>query len=134
MKPQQMKRSLRFMMTSVQLLRGVGGLIASVLIFATGISAQSGRCWMNGLVLNESDTQGISGATVELIGDSGAPQTRDKKFNVTTDARGKYSLERLPYGEYTFRVSAPGYGEYKIPLYLASDALTQLHVKLKRTK
>jgi hypothetical protein len=47
---------------------------------------------------------------------------------------GKYSFDRVPYGNYRLRVSAPGFRSYEIELYIASDALTALHVSLKPQK
>lgn len=95
-------------------------------------AAQSGRSWMNGLVLGESDAQGMSGARVELIGDQDSPRLRTVKMTTTTDEQGKYSFKEIPYGEYRFRASAEGFAPYEINLYIASDALTELHVKLKK--
>ena len=97
-------------------------------------SAQSGRSWMNGIVFDESDTNGISGATVELLGDPSDERLRSVKLSTLTDPKGKYFLKDVPYGDYTFRVSAPGFTTYQIKLYVASDALTALHVKLKKQK
>src|SRR5262245_14533565 len=94
-------------------------------------SAQSGRSWMNGLVLDESETHGVGGALVELIGASDAPQVRGKHLQTAVGADGKYDFPRVPYGSYRFRVSAPGFKTYEIELYVASDALTALHVLLK---
>jgi CarboxypepD_reg-like domain len=51
-----------------------------------------------------------------------------------TDPNGKYSFKDVPYGDYTFRASAPGFTAYQIKLYIASDALTELHVKLKKQR
>jgi hypothetical protein len=86
---------------------------------------------MNGSVFGESETQGLAGAVVELIGDSVAPQVHGKAFRTVAGADGKYAFEGVPYGDYRFRVSAPGFATYEIPLYVASDALTALHVRLK---
>jgi hypothetical protein len=33
------------------------------------VAAQSGRSWMNGFIFADSDTRGLPGAIVELIGD-----------------------------------------------------------------
>jgi Cna protein B-type domain. len=97
-------------------------------------AAQSGRSWMNGIVFDESDTQGISSARVELIGDPDSPRLQAIRLTTNTDERGKYSFKDVPYGDYTFRVSAAGFTPYEIKLYIASDALTELHVKLKKQK
>jgi hypothetical protein len=103
-------------------------------IIADSTAAQSGRSWMNGIVFDESDTNGLKGATVELIGDPDSERLRDVKLTTQTDSNGKYSFNLVPYGDYTFRVSAPGFITYQIKLYVASDALTELHVKLRKQK
>ena len=112
------------------------GFVAIVLaaIIAATAAAQSGRSWMNGIVFDESDTTGLKGATVELTGDQDSDRLRSVRLTTQTDASGKYSLRDIPYGDYTFRVSAAGYTTYEIKLYVASDALTELHVKLRKQK
>jgi hypothetical protein len=46
----------------------------------------------------------------------------------------KYALQDIPYGEYSFRVTAQDYQPYQIMVYIGSDMLTQIHVRLKRKK
>jgi hypothetical protein len=94
------------------------------------VPAQSGRAWMSGKVFNESDSEGIGSARVELIGDPDSPRMQSKKLTTNTDKEGKYSFRVVPYGDYTFRVSANGFITYEIKLYVASDVSTELHVKL----
>ena len=120
------------MMGIRKLLRQMALLIVALSLFNMIASAQSGRSWMNGFVFAESDTQGLSGARVELIGDQDSPRLRTVKMTTTADEQGKYSFKEIPYGEYTFRASAAGFAPYEIKLYIASDALTELHVKLKK--
>jgi len=122
------------MMRIRNLMRPMAWLTIALPLLITLAAAQSGRSWMNGIVFDESDTQGISGARVELIGDPDSPRLRTTKLTTNTDERGKYSFKDVPYGDYTFRVSAPGFAPYEIKLYIASDALTELHVKLKKQK
>ncbi len=98
------------------------------------VAAQSGRSWMNGFVFADSDTTGLPGATVELIGDQSNERLRSVRLNTKTDQDGKYSIKEIPYGEYTFRVSSDAYQPYEIKLYIGSDMLTQIHVRLKRKK
>jgi hypothetical protein len=69
-----------------------------------------------------------------LIGDPDNDRLRSVRLTTQTDESGKYSLKDIPYGDYTFRVSAAGYTTYEIKLYVASDALTELHVKLRKQK
>lgn len=116
------------------LLRRFVWLIVALSLPIMIAAGQSGRSWMNGMVFDESDTQGIGGARVELIGDPDSFRLRAIRLTTNTDERGKYSFKDVPYGDYTFRVSAAGFTPYEIKLYIASDALTELHVKLKKQK
>lgn len=108
----------------------LAGLITALL--PSPVAAQWGRAFVSGLVFGDSDTQGLSGARVELVGDRADERLREVHLASETDAAGKYAFERVPYGRYEFRVSAPGYQTYSIRLYVASDAHTQLHVQLLR--
>jgi uncharacterized protein (DUF2249 family) len=87
---------------------------------------------MGGMVFAESDTQGFGGALVELVGDADSPRLRSKKLSTNTDKGGKYSFKEIPYGDYTFRVSAGGFATYEIKLYVAPDTGTTVHVKLRK--
>jgi hypothetical protein len=111
-------------------------MLASVVlsIVAATASAQSGRSWMNGFIFADSDTNGLAGATVELIGDQNNGRLRSVHLSTKAEENGKYSMKDIPYGEYTFRVSADGYDIYEIKLYIGSDMLTEIHVKLRRKK
>ena len=110
----------------------IAGLVISLLVVSTALSAQSGRSWMKGIVLGVSDSQGMSGAAVELFGDPESPRLRAEALSTTTDDRGRYFFKVVPYGDYTFKVSAPGFLPYEIKIYIASDAETQLHVRLRK--
>jgi len=106
-----------------------------VILLADTVGArQSGRSWMNGFIFDESDTQGLKGAKVELIGDPNSPRLKSVTLTTEADDRGKYAISQIPYGEYSFRVSAEGYSSYEIKIYIASDMLTSVHAKLKKTK
>ena len=89
---------------------------------------------MAGIVFDPSETQGIVGATAVLTGDPGMPRLAALAFTTHTDVKGHYSFNALPYGDYLFRVSAPGFVPYQVNIYIAPDALTALHVKLKRAQ
>jgi hypothetical protein len=108
------------------------GFALLVLGLSAALHAQHGRSWMNGVVYGESDTQGLAGATVELTGDPNSPVVSSMKLSAKTDDGGKYYLQGVTAGEYTFRVSAPGFTPYQIPVYIATDSLTALHVKLRK--
>jgi hypothetical protein len=89
---------------------------------------------MNGFVFADSDTTGLPGATVELEGDQNNDRLRTVRLSTKTERDGKYSIKDIPYGDYTLRVSAEGYAPYEIKLYVGSDMLTQIHVRLRKTK
>jgi hypothetical protein len=110
-------------------------LIALLILTCSALAAaQSGRGTMNGIVLIDTETQGIAGAVVELTGDPANPRLKGIKLVTATDNLGRYSFKAIPYGVYTFRVSLPGYRDYLIPLYIPSDAQTQIHVRLEKEK
>ena len=106
-------------------------LLILILITAT-VTAQSGRSWMNGFVFAASDTRGLAGATVELIGDQNSDRLRSVRLTTKSEQDGKYAINDIPYGEYTFRVTSQDYESYQITVYIGSDMLTQIHVRLKR--
>ena len=122
-----MKTSLSF---SLRLVR----LVVTLSILTGIVTAQSGRSWMNGFIFADSDTKGLLGANVELIGDQNNERLRAVRLSTKTEQDGKYLIKDIPYGEYTFRVSAEGYDSYEIRLYIGSDMLTEIHVKLRKKK
>ena len=109
-------------------------LIITLSCFPGSVAAQSGRSWMNGFIFADSDTRGLQGALVELIGDQGNARLQSVKLSTKAEEDGKYSIKDIPYGDYTFRVSAAGYEPYEIKLYIGSDMLTQIHVRLRVKK
>jgi hypothetical protein len=109
-----------------------GPLVVALSIFITSATAQSGRSWMNGFIFADSNTKGLPGATVELIGDQQNERLRSVHLTTRAGDDGGYSIKDIPYGDYTFRVSAEGYVTYEIKLYIGSDMLTQIHVRLRR--
>src|ERR1044071_1303362 len=102
-------------------------VITLAILAVTAAAAQSGRSWMGGFVFADSDTAGLPGATVELEGDQNNARLRAVRLSTKTEQDGKYSIKDIPYGDYTFRVSAEGYAPYEIKLYVGSDMLTQIH-------
>jgi len=87
---------------------------------------------MKGFVFADSNITGLPGALVELTGDQKNERLRSVRLSTKAGENGEYSIKDIPYGEYTFRVSAAGYEPYEISLYIGSDMLTQIHVKLKK--
>ena len=102
--------------------------------FVFAVLTQSGRSWMNGFIFADSNTQGLAGANVELIGDQHNDRLKSVHLSTKADQDGSYSIKDIPYGDYTFRVTAERYDRYEIKLYIGSDMLTQIHVKLKRKR
>src|SRR5262245_64608938 len=98
-------------------------LLALIFIIPDNLTAQSGRSWMKGFIFADSDTRGLAGATVELTGDQNNDRLRAVKLSTKAEADGGYSIKDIPYGDYTFRVSAEGYEPYEIKLYIGSDML-----------
>jgi hypothetical protein len=106
--------------------------VCVVAMALTGVAwAQSGRGSMSGYVLANSDVQMLPGATAVLTGNRDNARLKSVKRETVTDAQGQYSFVAIPYGDYTFTVSAPGYVTYEIQVYIPSDATTQIHVRLR---
>jgi hypothetical protein len=115
----------------------VGRVSLSLLLsaaVAVTAPAQSGRCMIEGYVVGESHYDAIAGAKVELVRDEESSPRGTAELSVMTDVKGKYSLKGVLYGDYTLRVSAPGYVPYRIKIYMLSDATTQLHVRLRKER
>jgi glyoxalase-like protein/carboxypeptidase family protein len=112
--------------------RILGSVLLLLLLSTAGLQAQRDHSWVNGLVFDESETHGVAGATVTLTGGESSPRLREVKLEAKTDGEGKYYFKDVAHGDYTFRVSAPGFVPYEIRLYIATDTLTALHVKLRK--
>ena len=110
------------------------GFILLLTLAAAVVQAQRGRSWVNGIVFDESETQGIAGVTVELTGDPGSPGAAAVKLSTKTDEGGKYYFKDVPRGDYTFKASGPGLAPYRINLFVAGDTLTALQVKMRKAK
>ncbi|MFL6231167.1 MAG: carboxypeptidase regulatory-like domain-containing protein [Pyrinomonadaceae bacterium] len=122
------------MKTSTTLPMRLAQFAISLSLLTGTVAAQSGRSWMNGFIFADSDTSGLPGATVELTGDQSNARLRSVRLSTKAKEDGEYSIKDIPYGDYTFRVSAEGYDPYEIKLYIGSDMLTQIHVKLRKKK
>jgi hypothetical protein len=109
-------------------------VVIVVAVAPSAAYAQSGRCLMDGIVVGAGELSHIRGATVELLGDATDSHTRGVRMTAVTDGDGRYELREIPYGPYTFHVSAPGYRTYRIPIYMLSDCRTQLYVRLDEVR
>ena len=90
-------------------------------------TAQSGRGWMHGTIVDDSTSKAIPSATVELLDDQGSVTV-----STTTDQQGVYSIKSVPMGDYKFRVRAGGYEAYEKKIDIVSDGLTEVDVRLKK--
>jgi hypothetical protein len=111
------------------------------LVFAVAASltsdpavAQSGRAYMEGMVIGHRELLGLEGATVELVGDPDDPYVRGVTMSTTTDREGRYEMREIRHGPYTLTVSLRGYTTYRIPIYLLTDSQTKLHVRLEAAR
>jgi hypothetical protein len=100
----------------------------TLMIAAVAVQAQSGRSTVRGVVADESAAREgkfvvVIGATVEL-------NRGPSKLSATTDDKGMYSFGRIPYGDYTLSVLAPGYRPYTLKFFAGSDARVSIAVLL----
>jgi hypothetical protein len=115
----------------------VVGILLLILFLASGPAlAQSGRGVMRGYVVFEGVAfddvaKANVRASVELRGNTALNR---KVYTAETNERGLYEIKVVPMGEYVLRISAPGYKTYETELYIPSDFVCNLAVKLKKTK
>jgi hypothetical protein len=97
--------------------------------------AQSGIARMAGSVADETAASkygkfvAIAGAKVEL---EQVVKSSPRKFTTTTDKRGVYRFPEIPYGDYTVRISAPGYRDYELRFFVDSDASAEITILLRK--
>jgi len=84
-----------------RLVRGVLAAVAA-LTFAAGAAAQTGR--VGGTVKDEAG-QPIKGATITAEYPNASPSS----FTATTDDKGRFSINGLRSGQWTFTAQAPGF-------------------------
>lgn len=101
-----------------------------LLLFCSAASAQSGRAVMKGYVVFENfayvDKQ--PRARIELC--SGAT-TKNCGPVTETDEHGLFEISPAPLGEFWLRISAAGFTTYQIRIFLPSDFIGNVAVKLK---
>jgi hypothetical protein len=103
-----------------------------VMMAAVAVKAQSGISSVVGGVADAAATnQGkfvvVTGATVELEQNT---RNTPRKFTTTTDKRGVFSFQQVPYGDYVLRVSAPNYRSYELKFFVDSDGTADITVLL----
>lgn len=82
---------------------------------------------VRGSVVNAQTGDGVQGATVEFIrqsGGQGGPASLGREFTRTTDANGGFTIEGAPSGFFTVVVNREGFVETRIPdVELTSGAI-----------
>src|SRR6266404_1263658 len=97
----------------------------ALIVLCAILHAQSTTGMLRG-VLTDNSGAVIPSATVTLSG-AGAPRT------VSTQVDGSYSFAGLQPGEYTVRVSFPGFAAFENVLTIAGGQTAQLPIQLKVT-
>ena len=106
--------------------------IAILLFLSAGsLAAQSGMGAVSGWVIDVDHTAavkdrkflGIPGARVEIGGRS-----------LKTDKNGAYDSGELQDGNYRLKISAPGYNDYELSIYIGSDEIVTVSVLLVKPK
>jgi len=81
------------------ILAGVAALFLLVACNSDALPPASGFTTVSGTILDGATNQPIAGAVVTI----------DTVLNATTDASGKFSIEKVPSGAADFTVQANGY-------------------------
>ncbi len=106
------------------------GLLVTMLLFNGASLAQSGRGVMKGYVAFEgvAYVEKQPRARVELRETTAGSRN---VYTTETGEHGSYNFESVAMGEYTLRISAPGFTTYEANLYIPSDFVCSLAVMLK---
>lgn len=121
-------------MSTYSILSRIAALPLVLLAAASALYAQSGRGVMRGYV----DFEEVSYNDLPASGVVGRVQLRSMAsgahtlLTVQTNEHGLFEIPSVPMGEYTLRISAPGYRTYSIQTYIPSDFVGNLAVRLKR--
>ena len=122
------------MALSLKLQTRVVMISLTLMIAAVGVKAQSGISSVYGSVADFAATkQGkfvvVTGANVELEQNT---RNTPRKFTTTTDKRGVFSFQQIPYGDYVLRVSATNYRSYELKFFVESDDTEDISVLLEK--
>lgn len=106
-------------------------LFLALLFLPPGLAAQSGRGDISGYVKLSGPDNNRLRVTVEItrLGDRPEHHTMDSDSG---DIYHRYAFKDVRMGEYTVRISAPGYVSYETTLLIGSDFQGVLAVCLRR--
>ena len=115
--------------------------LATVLVLAVAVptyarihAAQSGRGLMHGYVDFEGVAYNDVGPTktkarIEL---KGSTPHNHATYTTQTDERGSYDIKPIGMGEYTLKITSPGYRTYQTEILIPSDFECRLATSLKK--
>lgn len=112
-------------------------ILMALVVLCVGLAqAQSGRGSVHGYVAFDDLSYLEVGeknvhATIELRGNT---EFNHEIYTTKTNEHGSYDLKSVPMGEYSLKISSPGYRTYETEIYLPSDFNCSLAVMLKRAK
>jgi hypothetical protein len=114
----------------------VPGFFALVLLASARPVSQSGRGGMHGYVAFEGFSyndvlEGAMKAKVEL---RATGEFNHSVYTAETDKRGSYEFPSISLGDFTLKITAPGYTPYQIDIYIPSDFDCRLAVNLRKAR
>ena len=120
------------MTTSLKLETRVAMITFAMMIAVLTVQAQSGISSAGGRVADAAATNHgkfvvVTGAGVEIEHDA---KNSPRKFTTTTDKRGVFGFQEIPYGHYVLKVSAPNYRSYELKFFVDSDGSADITVLL----
>ena len=121
-------------MYSIKRLPLAFGIVGAFLLFVTAF-AQSGRSGMHGYVAFEDlSYNDVAERKVHAKIELRRNATDKEPFTTQTDEHGSYDFGSVSPGEYVLRISSPGYKIYEAEIYLPSDFIGNLAVRLRKVK
>ncbi|MDQ1708469.1 MAG: CarboxypepD reg-like domain [Pyrinomonadaceae bacterium] len=137
--PKSKKRKLQMRVETKNLVFGKVTLAINicVLMLTCGViaSAQSGRSGMRGYVaFSDLSYNDVAERKVHALIELRRSAADKNRVATKTDEHGSFDLGSVSPGEYTLRISSPGYRVYETEIYLPSDFIGNLAVMLKKQK
>jgi hypothetical protein len=135
--PHSESRRTRFERTSLVFGKLTLAINICVLMLTCGViaSAQSGRSGMRGYVaFSDLSYNDVAERKVHALIELRRSAADKNRVATKTDEHGSFDLGSVSPGEYTLRISSPGYRVYETEIYLPSDFIGNLAVMLKKQK